>query len=104
VNDRATAGADSPRDRHIVVGVSHPSGNPARHRTFEVRALYHPAAGGWVLQVAEQNTNEQRQAWELSPADQETARVFPTPAAALGDAVTAIVAMVDRDVTDAETG
>ena len=49
--------------RHILLGVSHASDDPARHRLFEIRATYDQAANGWVAQVAEQNRNEQPGAW-----------------------------------------
>ena len=51
------------RPRHILLGVSHASNDPARHRDFEIRATYDQAANGWVAQVAEQNRNEQPGAW-----------------------------------------
>ena len=46
--------------RHIVLGVSHSSDDPARHRNFEVRAVFDAMTRGWVARVAEQNRNEQR--------------------------------------------
>src|SRR5829696_9223557 len=49
--------------RHILLGVSHASDDPARHRHFEIRATFDQAANGWVAQVAEQNRNEQPGAW-----------------------------------------
>ena len=85
------------RDRHIRVGVSHPSDDPARHRVFEVRAAYDAAAGGWVARVGEQNPNEQLDGWGPRPDGGGRARAFPTAAACLGDAVAAVVAMVDRE-------
>ena len=85
------------RDRHIVVGVSHPSGDPVRHRVFEIRASYDEAVEGWVARVGEQNANEQLEGWGPGPNDRGRARIFPTPAACLGDAVAAVVAMVDRE-------
>ena len=88
-------------DRHISLAVSHPSDDPSRHRVFEVRAAFDPAAGGWVAHAGEQDRNEQRGAWEpLSDPDRQP-RAFPTAAACLGDAVAAIVAMVDQDAADA---
>ena len=33
------------RDRRLRVGVGHPSGDPGRHRTFEVRAAYRESGG-----------------------------------------------------------
>ncbi len=84
-------------DRHILLGVSHVSDDPALHRIFEVRASYEVTAGGWLASVAEQNQNEQREDWESKLSGNTAPSVFPTAAACLGDAVTAIVAMVDRD-------
>ena len=84
-------------DRHVRLGVSHPSGDPARHRVFEIRAAYDGAAGGWVARVGEENANEQLQGWGPGPSDGGRSRVFATPAACLGDAVAAVVALVDRE-------
>jgi hypothetical protein len=82
-------------DRHILLGVSHPSNDPSLHRVFEIRAAFTAAAGGWVAQVGEQNLNEQRGDWApLLPDEQWD--VFPSPATCLGHAVAAIVAAVDR--------
>ncbi len=84
-------------DRHVSLAVSHPSDDPVRHRVFEVRATFDDAAGGWVAQVGEQDHNEQRGSWgPLSGADDQPG-AFPSAAACLGDAVAALVAMVDRD-------
>ena len=88
------------RDRHIRLGVSHPSDDPARHRVFEIRASYDAGAGGWVAWVGEQNRNEQLGGWGPGPGDGGRARAFPTAAACLGDAVAAIVALVDRVADD----
>jgi hypothetical protein len=84
--------------RHILLGVSHASDDPAQHRHFEIRAVYDQAATGWVAQVAEQNRNEQPGAWtpELR-TDGTKSHVFPTAAACLGDAVTTLVTLVDRE-------
>ena len=91
-------------DRHISLAVSHPSDDPSRHRVFEIRAAFDPAAGGWVAHVGEQDRNDQRGAWEpLSSAAHQT-RAFPTAAACLGNAVAAIVAMVDQDAAPADDG
>lgn len=85
-----------PRDRHLRIGVSHTSNDPARHRTFELRAAYDAERGGWVAWVGEQNLNDQRGAWRQ--VDQGAALpVFPTAAACLGHAVAAIVADVDEE-------
>ena len=91
------ADAGERKDRHIRLGVSHPSDDPARHRVFEVRAAYDEAAGGWVARVGEQNPNEQLDGWGPKPDGGGRARAFPTAAACLGDAVAAVVAMVDRE-------
>lgn len=83
-------------DRHILLGVSHPSDDPTRHRTFEIHASYNVSARGWVARAGEQNHNEQRGAWEAVRAPMERAPVFPTAAACLGHAVSVIVAEVDE--------
>lgn len=109
-SDRAASAANDqvlrpaqwrPRDRHVLLGVSHPSDDPSRHRVFEVRATFDAAIGGWVAQVGEQNLNEQRGEWGQRLTTQGRARAFPTAAACLGDAVAIVVATVDRD---AESG
>ena len=84
-------------ERHLLAGVSHPSGDPAQHRIFQVRAVFDAAAGGWVAQAAEQDPNEQRGAWEPIPGGRDAPVAFLSAAACLGDAVTRLVAMVDRD-------
>jgi hypothetical protein len=86
------------RPRHILLGVSHASNDPARHRDFEIRATYAQAANGWVAQVAEQNRNEQPGAWAAEVLmDGMRSHVFPTAATCLGDAVTRVVTLVDRE-------
>lgn len=90
-------------DRHILVGVSHASDNPARHRVFEIRAVYDAASGGWVARVGEQNFNEQRGAWGPNVRGEDVARVFATPSSCFGNAVAAIVAAFDVDAEPAPT-
>ena len=87
-------------DRHILLGISHPSDDPARHRTFEVRATYNAETGAWSARVGEQNLNEQRGDWEPHRADDNGAPRFPTAAACLGDAVARLITMVDQDADD----
>ena len=89
-----------PPDRHILLGVSHDTDDPARHRTFEIRATYDEARGGWVARVGEQNLNEQRGAWEPNLAGDGSSHVYPTAASCLGDAVATIVTRVDREAGD----
>lgn len=90
-----------PREqRHILLGISHPSDDPARHRTFEVRAAFDEARGGWVASAGEQNLNEQRGAWRAMLPEAGAARVFPAAAACLGDAVATIIAAVDREADE----
>ncbi len=84
--------------RHILLGVSHASDDPTRHRLFEIRAVYDHEANGWVAQVAEQNRNEQPGAWAAEMRmDGICSHVFPTAAACLGDAVTSVITLVDRE-------
>lgn len=85
------------QDRHILLGVSHASGDPSRHRDFAVRATFDMVLGGWVARVAEQNSNDQRDVWGLHPIAPGEGRAFPTVATSLGDAVTGIIAMADQD-------
>ena len=84
-------------ERHIRVGVGQPSGDPAQHRAFEVRAAYRAAAGGWVAEVREEDRNEQLAGRGAPPAGAAPARAFPTAAACLGDAVRALVEAVDAE-------
>jgi hypothetical protein len=86
--------------RHILLGVSHSSNDPARHRSFEVRAVFDAMTRGWVARVAEQNRNEQPAVWGADLTGSERIPTFPTAAACLGNAVTMIVAMVDREADD----
>src|SRR3954463_10652043 len=44
-----------PADRHVLLGVSHASNDPALHRSFEIRAAYDPNTPGWVAYYGEQN-------------------------------------------------
>jgi hypothetical protein len=87
-------------DRHILVGISHPSDDPARHRIFEIRATYDAETGAWSARVGEQNLNEQRGDWEPELVDADGAPRFPTAAACLGDAVTRLMSIVDQDAQD----
>jgi hypothetical protein len=86
--------------RHLLLGISHSSGDPVRHRNFEVRAVFDAMTGGWIARVAEQNRNEQRGVWGADLTDSGRLPTFPTAAACLGNAVTMLVAMVDRDADD----
>ena len=90
-----------PPDRHILLGISHASNDPSRHRTFEIHAAYGEETGDWSARVGEQNLNEQRGAWGPDLADAQCAQRFPTAAACLGDAVERLVAMVDQEAHDA---
>jgi hypothetical protein len=93
-------------DRHILLGVSHASDDPALHRVFEVRASFDAEAGGWFARVGEQNLNEQREAWGPQLTNESAPLPFPTVAACLGNAVSSIIAMVDREalMTESESG
>jgi hypothetical protein len=86
-----------PPDRHILVGISHSSDDPARHRIFEIRATYDAETGAWSARVGEQNLNEQRGDWEPELVDANGAPRFPTAAACLGDAVARLMTIVDQD-------
>ena len=85
------------QDRHILVGVSHASDDPSRHRNFVVLATFDMVLGGWVARVAEQNPDDQRSARGPHPMAPGEGQAFPTAATCLGDAVTAIVAMAGED-------
>ena len=87
-------------DRHILLGISHASDDPARHRTFEVRATYDSKTGAWSARIGEQNLNEQRGDWEVHRADENGPPRFPTAAACLGDAVAQLITMVDQEAQD----
>ena len=89
-----------PPDRPILLGVSHPSDDPARHRVFAVRAGFDTNAEGWVAQVAEQDPNEQRGDWGETAHHGDRPTGFPTAATGLGDAVTMLVTAVDREAED----
>lgn len=89
-----------PPDRHILVGVSHASGDPAHHRNFEIRASYDVVSGGWNARVGEQNLNEQRGDWDPPVTADGPPQIFPTAAACLGDAVARLIAMVDQEEDD----
>jgi hypothetical protein len=83
-------------ERHLRVGVSHPAGDPARHRTFDIRASYKDGVG-WVAHLAEENSNDQLLAGVVELRGTDHAESFPTVAACLGDAVAMLVRMVDGD-------
>lgn len=87
-------------ERHLRVGVSHPSNDPARHRTFDVRASYREGVG-WVAHVAEENRNEQLGPDAAAPPGPGHAAPFPTAAACLAHAVSVLVRMVDGDAAAA---
>jgi hypothetical protein len=53
-----------------------------------------------VARVGEQDRNEQLADWGPRPDGGDRVRGFPTAAACLGDAVAAIVAMVDREADE----
>jgi hypothetical protein len=87
-------------DRHVLLGISHPSDDPARHRIFEVRASYDAETGAWSARVGEQNLNEQRGAWDPELVGTDAAPLFPTAAACLGDVVARLITVVDQDAHD----
>jgi hypothetical protein len=89
-----------PPDRHILLGISHATDDPARHRTFELRAAFDVETGEWSARVGEQNLNEQRGDWEPHRANANGTPRFPTAAACLGDAVARLIALVDQEAQD----
>jgi len=93
--------AGNRQERHLRVGVSHPSGDPARHRAFDVRASYKEGIG-WVADLAEENLNDQLRSGTVVLRGVDRAEGFPTAAACLGDAVAMLVRMVDGDAADEE--
>jgi hypothetical protein len=92
-----SGGAGERRDRHVLLGVSHPTGDPARHRVFEIRAVRHADTGRWTARVGEQDRNEQLGQWEAGPEGRLDEKSFATPAECIGHAVATVVAAVDRD-------
>src|SRR5215207_195422 len=80
----ASPGGLHPPDRHLLLGISHATDDPARHRTFEVRAAFDVETGEWSARVGEQNLNEQRGDWEPHRANANGTPQFPTAAACLG--------------------
>jgi hypothetical protein len=90
-------------DRHILLGVSHPTDDPALHRVFEVRASYDEETGDWRARVAEQNLNEQREDWGPKLASDAARPRFSTAASCLGDAVATLVAIVDEEARSADS-
>lgn len=89
-----------PPDRHVLLGVSHPNDDPARHRAFEVRAAYDEMKGGWVARVGEQNLNEQRGEWQQETEAECRRPGFLTAAECLGSAVAQLIARVDQEAKD----
>ena len=86
--------------RHIVVGISHPSNDPTRHRVFEVRAVPNGQDGGWVASCEEQNANAQPDRWPAWLPNDHRNHPFPTAAACLGNAVEFIVSTLAREAVD----
>lgn len=95
--ERESCIAGSTADRQILLGVSHPSNDPALHRTFEIHATYDAANRGWMARFGEKNANDQLVAWRRCHADDGAARRFTSAQACLGSAVTTIIAMVERE-------
>ncbi len=90
-------------DRHILLGVSHPTDDPALHRIFEVRASFDEQTGGWRARFAQQNLNEQREDWGPKLAAHGARPHFSTAASCLGDAVATLVAIVDEEARSADS-
>lgn len=87
----------TPPDRHIRLGVSDATDDPARHRVFDLRASYDAARGGWVAWRSEQNLNDQQGHWVPLGPGPAAEQAYPTAAACLGDAVAAVITEVESD-------
>lgn len=90
-------------DRHVSVGISHPSDDPAHHRTFAIVAARHEGMG-WVAHLTEGNHNDQPRPETVGLQIPDRARAFPTVAECLGDALAMLVRMVDGDANTAAAG
>jgi hypothetical protein len=64
---------------------------------FEVRAVPHDTADGWIANVEEQNANAQPDRWPAWRPQERRDRLFPTAATCLGDAVEFIVSTLARE-------
>ncbi|MCC7023899.1 MAG: hypothetical protein IT338_13840 [Thermomicrobiales bacterium] len=89
-----------PADRHMLLGVSHDSDDPTRHRTFEIRASYDASRDGWVAWTREQNLNEQAGVWSRGVMGEDVFARFSSAAECLGRAVTALVVAVDHEANE----
>lgn len=82
-------------DRHIMVAISHASNDPARHRTFQIRASFDMDRNGWRAHVSLQDHNDQSGEWALLPGVQDP--LYATAAACLGHAVTELISAFDAE-------
>lgn len=83
--------------RHIVVGISDPSDDPSRHRTFHIAAVYDALAKGWRAAITEENANAQPGPWRQQSDAHHQAVVASTAAACLGQALEMVVSVVACD-------
>jgi hypothetical protein len=92
----AVGSSQDARHRHVAVGISHPSDDPARHRNFGVVADYREGVG-WVAHLTEDDHNDQPRMEPVGLHAPDRSTAFPTAAECLGDAVAMLVRMVDGD-------
>lgn len=82
-------------DRHVMVAISHPSNDPALHRTVQIRASFDVDRNGWRAHVSPQDHNDQYGDWSLLFRTEDS--LYPTAAACLGHAVTELVSALDAE-------
>lgn len=85
-------------DRHVSLAISHASNDPARHRTFKIRASFDAERDGWQAFVSPHHHNEQYGEWSLLLG--VNGQVFATPAACLGHAASVLIAAFDGEVLE----
>lgn len=96
-----SAAPERPATRHIVVGISDPSDDPSRHRTFQIAAVYDARVDAWHAAITEENANAQPGPWQQRSDAQRQTAVASTAAACLGRAVELIVSVVACDAEQA---
>ncbi len=85
-------------DRHVTIAISHASNDPARHRTFKIRASFDAERDGWQAFVSPHHHNERYGEWSLLLG--VNGQVFATPAACLGHAASVLIAAFDGEVLE----